>query len=210
MYSNISFISLTINQTTHKMARREVGAVDFEFLEILAEEDSQVFNWDLMENNLDVEALIEVADNNNELVDELGNLDVVGDGDMDVEAFNDFENVVVEEHLEDEGIEADTIDELHWIDYPSRFLTTNELVNTYCVSMVFVTILAVNGNERYICEECYIPYSLIVGNNIRHRHTDVHTTVSIDQMRRIYCMCCSTALFQLRRVQICNICNVNT
>lgn len=147
-------------------------------------------------------------------LDELAELDTEGDGWVIAEA--EINGVMLDEEQHnldeaddnlDEGIDEDVDDEPRDVKQKGKYVHNSSPPDAimYCTTTAYVIIDSVYGSEHKICEICYLIYSERVTGE--HRHMDIHTTSRIEINQLLYCKCCRNPLYQLRRLDVCNICN---
>lgn len=152
-----------------------------------------------------------------QFLDWLAQVDAEGDGwvvrpAVDVEEpAADVQELAVEDiepeyDTEDEGIESDAYGDLQ-----ENCKSINNTLSTamdprYCISSAFVSVYSVYGEEFRLCEICYISYSRRVPGEHLHRNTHQTATILGDFSNYI-CECCQIPMYQVTRVEVCNICN---
>lgn len=170
------------------MAALPGGVADLDFLDWLAEEDVLNNEWD---EDVNVDAEEHVA----------------GDEAIAAEDAVAVEEVAAEDSDLDDGIVADASDDEEEMEIHSMYLSRVDPMNgLYCTTMAYVTVEVVGGVDYEICQGCFIAYRQMVGGGY-YRHTDYHGTTKLADGERGYCKSCKDPLFQIRPVEICNICN---
>lgn len=177
------------------MAVVPAGFADLKFLDWLA--DLDIFNnlWFLEEDGVEDDDAI---DNDEEFFDaEEGELEGDEDEPEGDESDSDSDNGYVTDASDEEGEELVTSKHLPYV---------HPMYGLFCTTKTYVAVEVVGGQEYHLCLGCYLGYQSRVDDG-RHRHVDYHATTPLTEGERGYCKSCKDPLFQIRRVDICNICN---
>lgn len=127
--------------------------------------------------------------------------------DMGQQDMGNEEAAIMEvEDTVDDGLEADAPDEEQEMAFQSRYLDIANLEDIYYCSTVAFAVIATEERDVYICERCYIPYSIMAGSG-SHRHVSVHLTTTMGQIPSFICKACNCWLQVVSRVESCTYCN---
>lgn len=201
------------------MALVPVGYANLSFLDWLANLDVLNNLWHLLEREDDVVAAVhdgeggEDDDYESESDDDDAQ-DV--ENNMDANAEFIVEDIVAEggavvddafESDSDDGIVADASNPKEA--EISKFLQRVHPMNgKFCTTKTYVAVEVVGGMEYHLCLGCFLGYQVRVDPG-KHRHVDYHATTALTEGERGYCKSCKNPLYQIRRVEICMICNTN-